>query len=564
MKDHEGAIERVGGNVIGATAAGRIDEDWSHEGGGGNAPLLALGVAIAATACFFLYKPAFYAGCISMLGVLLFVWALRAPLRRDMATRAVAMAFFMPVTAWMLPNIWLVYLVMLAWVPLFAGRLERVAGIYLFSLLLLPGLDMTFEFGGTRLFDFGVHDALAIGSALLVLRDPRRCRISGADDRRVSLLLVVLVFGLARETSFTHFMRTAINVALDYGLPYFILSRSLPVVEAMRSALRWLACAGAAIAPVLVFEVSQTWPIYNELYWRHNVPMLLIVKMRGAMLRAGGPFNEPTSMALVLAMCAFALWLLRDDFRTRARHALLFAVTFAGLSSPQSRNAWVGLGLAIALADIFVDRWSALLHKLVPTAAAITMVVFVASSSPDWSESLGLSGQGSDTAEYRRNLLQRGSEEFWKSPIIGYSSAQLESRLNDMRQGEGIIDYVNSYLWFGLVAGLPGLLVFVANLFSPLAMLWSRRWTLVEIDAYAPAAFVFGCVAMLGMTLVFTSFGLRPSLLAFGFFGFAAALRAACRTYWHEEEEKAEEHAQPVWPQLAAGLPGRPQDPLVR
>ncbi|HUD30544.1 MAG TPA: O-antigen ligase domain-containing protein, partial [Novosphingobium sp.] len=281
-------------------------------GSGGSAPLVALAMIVAAGVTFVVYKPAFYAAGMTTLGVALFAWSLRAPIRHDMARRAIVMAFFMPVVAWLLPNVWMIYFAMLLWVPLFSGQLERIAGVYLFSLLLLPGLDTTFEPGGLKLFDFGIHDALALGATVAILRDPRRSRVSTADDLRVSLLLLVLVVALARETSFTHFLRTTINVGLDYGLPYFILSRGLAGVETMRAAMRWLACAGVGLGSVLVFEAWRQWPIYNELYWRHEVPMLLFVKTRGAMLRAGGPFNEPTSMALVMAMCVFALWLVRD------------------------------------------------------------------------------------------------------------------------------------------------------------------------------------------------------------------------------------------------------------
>lgn len=517
---------------------------------------MASAAAMLATAAvtFVLYKPAFHAACVCTLGVALFVFSLRRSLRRDMGLRAILMSFFMPSLAWMLPSPWLVYLVMLAWVPVFSGRLERVAGIYLFSLMLLPGLDQPIELGGLKLFDFGIHDALALGAAAAIFKDARKSRVASGDDARVGLLLLVLVFAMARDSTFTHFMRTTTNVILDFGLPYYILSRGLAGVEAMRSAMRWLAASGAGLAGVLAYEVWHWWPMYNELYWRQSVPMVLIVKTRGAMLRAGGPFNEPTSIALVMAMCLFALWLLRQDFRTKALHMLLCVVTFVGLSAPQSRNAWIGLGLAILLADVFTGRWVALVRKIVPAAAAIGLIVVVASTSPEWSESLGLSGQGSDTADYRRALLERGTEEFWKSPVLGYPARELEQRLNDMRQGEGIIDYVNTYLWFGLFAGIGGVVVFVANMFGPLVQLWRRRSVLDSIDALAPGAFVFGCMAMLATTLFFTSFGGRIAFLTFGYIGIAAALRTACRPAWSQAEAHEDRETAIAWrPPIAGG-----------
>lgn len=500
-------------------------------------PLALVGMAVTAGITLFAAKAAFYAAAMGTLGVALFVLALRPPFRRDMALRAVLMMFFTPVLAWLLPSVWLLYLAMLLWVPLFSGKLERIAGVYLFNVMLLPGLDTTFAPGGLKLFDVGVHDALAVGAAIAIYRNPLRARVAVSDDVRVGLLIAVVIFALARDTTLTHFLRTTINISLDCYLPYYILSRGLAAVDAMRSALRWLACTGAGLASVLIFEVWSWWPLYNELYWRHGIAMNILVKTRGAMLRAGGPFTEGTSMGLAMAMCLFALWLLRDDFRTRTAHWALCLLTFIGLSAPQSRNAWIGLGLAILLADIFAGRWAALMRKVVPAAALVCMVLVAAGTSPEVSESLGMSGQASDTADYRRNLLDRGTEEFWKSPVAGYSIPELEVRLNDLRQGEGIIDYVNAYLWFALVGGVIGLAIFVANMVVPLAHLWGLRRAVVEVDAAAPAAFMFGCIAMLCLTLFFTSFGGRPTIMAVGFFGFIAAIRTACAGLWYEAYE---------------------------
>ncbi|MGF7153877.1 O-antigen ligase family protein [Novosphingobium gossypii] len=497
-----------------------------NAGRSGFTPWTIAGMLAAAAILFAVARPGFYGACVSTACVLGFVKSLRPDLRQDMAVRAVLITFFMPAIAWVLPSVWLLYFVMALWVPIFARRPDQIAGVYLHSLLLLPGLDLAVEPGGLKLFEVGVHDALALGAVVAIRRTGGGARIAGKDDLRVALLLLVLVFASARSTSFTHFLRTTINIAFDFGLPYYILSRALGHASAMRSAMRWFACSGTALAGILVFEAWQSWPMYNELYWHYGVQMLLIVKSRGAMMRPGGPFNEPTSIALVMVLCLFALWLIRDDFRTRVRHGLLCLLVFLGASTPQSRNAWVAFGIAVLLGDVFLGRWAALVRKVVPTAAAVTLILVAAQVWPSFSESLGLSGQGSDTADYRRDLLRRGTEEFWASPIVGFSRDELEVRLNDMRQGEGIIDFVNTYLWFALVAGVIGLVAFLWNLGAPLFSLWRRRGL---AETAIPAVFVFGCLAALGATLFFTFFATRMAFLTLGFMGFAAAIRAAGR-----------------------------------
>lgn len=502
---------------------------------------------MAALVCWFMARPAFYAACVSTAGVLCFVMSLRPEIRQDMGVRAVVMTFFMPAIAWTLPNIWMLFAIMALWVPLFAGRIDRVAGVYLFALLLLPGLDISIEAGSLKLVDLGVHDALALGATLLIASSPDRARIAPADDMRVGVLLLVLIFIQARDTSATHFLRTTMNVALDFGLPYYILSRSLTDAATMRNALRWLGCGGIALASVLALELWRRWPIYNELYEHYQLPTLLLVKTRGALLRAGGPFNEPTSIALVTALCLVALWLVRDDFRSRLRHSLLCLLVFFGVSAPQSRNAWIALGIAVLLGDVFLGRWKALTGKVVPTVGAIVLILAAASVWPVFSDSLGLSGQASDTADYRRDLLDRGLEEFQKRPLTGYSNAELEVYLEDMRQGEGIIDYVNTYLWFGLFAGIFGTVVFVWNVATPLAQLWQLRRKVFVVGAQEPAAFVFGCIATLCVALFFASFGGRVAYLLIGFFGITAAIRVLCRQVREVEAAPPSKPHVPVW-----------------
>ncbi|WP_245892525.1 O-antigen ligase family protein [Novosphingobium guangzhouense] len=506
-------------------------------------PLVLLGMLGTAAALFVTAKPAFYGACASTAAVLCFVRCMQPSLRQDMAVRALLITFFMPAVAWLLPNVWMLYFVMLMWVPVFSSRPEQIVGIYLHSLLLLPNLDQSVELAGTKLFDIGVHDMLALGAVAAIMmvsgtrgaingaRTGRAPRIARGDDWRVGLLLMVMIFASARETSVTHVLRTTINIGFDFAMPYYILSRGLRDVASMRSAMRWFACSGIALSGVLVFEMWQNWPIYNELYWHYDVPKLLAVKVRGVFMRPGGPFNEPTSIALVMALCLLALWLIRDDFRTRMQHRLLCLGMFLGVSAPQSRNAWVALALAVLLADMFLGRWSALVRKVAPTVTALTMILAAASIYPSFSDSLGLSGQASETADYRRALFDRGIEELVDSPIIGFSRTALEIRLEDMRQGEGIIDYVNTYLWFALVSGVIGLVVFVWNLVVPLMYLWRRRRAEVAAATAVPAAFVFSSLAALSATLFFTFFATRMAYLTVGFMGFAAAIRAIGRAW---------------------------------
>lgn len=243
------------------------------------------------------------------------------------------------------------------------------------------------------------------------------------------------------------------------------------------------------------------------------------------MIRAGGPFVEPTSVAMVLAMCTLALYLSRDYFRNRRTYILLMAVAVAGLIMPQSRGAWVGACIAIAAADILRGHYAQFGRKVFLAGGAISGLFLAAQFSPYLSETLGFSGGSTASSDYRRLLLNRGLEEFANRPILGHSMQELQPRLPDLVQGEGIIDFVNAYIWIMLIGGLVGLVLFLGPFVLFLIGIHrSGRFRGPKKRDVEAGVFVFGTLLMIMEMLFFTSFGMtRPAFYQFALFGFAAA-----------------------------------------
>lgn len=488
-------------------------------------PLLAVGLPALA---YLAIKPALHVAIVSAAAVGIYLYCLLPAARRDMG-RALAIAISMPLIAWTLNNPWMLYAIMVGWVPLFARDTGRVVPVYLFSLLLLPGLDMTAVVGSLKLFDLGVHDALGIGAAAALFCSRGKSRIDWRRD--VPAYAVVLLIGaaLARETSFSHLLRSTSNLMLDYGLPYYIASRGVRNFAEFRRILLWLGCGALVLALLLIYEAMRSWPIYNELYGQYG-GILQMVKSRGGMIRAGGPFVEPTSAAMVLALCTIAIWLCRREFRTARHHGIILLIAFVGLAAPQSRGAWVGLGFALVLAEIYLGRYRSIIKGGLIAGLAFSALFAAALSSPQLSETLGLSGGSSETSEYRRMLFERGMEEYWQSPLFGFPNPELEVRLADLRQGEGIIDYVNSYLWIMLISGAVGLTIFVGAFAHYLWKLIDyRRLPVEDRIGRDSAAFIFAGISMTLEMLFFTSFGTRPAIFIFVLLGFAAALSSLYR-----------------------------------
>lgn len=490
--------------------------------------LLLVGVLSVLLYAYTQIRPALFV-CILSSGALAgFSYCLTPAMRRRIGLTPALVAITMPVLAWLLPNAWLLYATMICVVPLFAYKREEVAPIYLFALLLLPGLDLTVHAGSLKLFEYGVHDALATGATLRLLMRPGRGRVPLRLDMPFIAMLLMMVTAISRDTSITNFLRVLLNGIFDCALPYFIVSRSVRSLDDLRLCMAYLTAAACVLCCILLYEARVGWPIYNMLNDHYHIPVQLTVKLRGGVMRAGGPFLESTSIAMVLAFCLMAAWLSRPIFRSTFFYLGTMALLLLGMTAPQSRGAWIGLIIGTLVADLYRRRVGSAVRRVAIMVAVVASLVAIAPMSPYLTETLGLSGGSADTVDYRQRLFDRGMEEFRKSPIVGYSQPQILIHLADLRQGEGIVDFVNTYIYFMLIAGIVGLSIFVGAFLFYLSELWRWRPRAARGDAdAAPMALVFAGLAMPMEMLVFTSFGGRPEVFVFLFFAFAAAIVAS-------------------------------------
>lgn len=109
--------------------------------------------------------------------------------------------------------------------------------------------------------------------------------------------------------------------------------------------------------------------------------------------------------------------------------------------------------------------------------------------------------------------------------MLGYSMPDLLFVMDDMKQGEGIVDFVNTYLWIILIAGAVGGFIFVGAFVYFLLRLLPFRRPIPGLPGSVPVAtFAFGALVMPFEMLFFTSFGGRPAFFVFALFGLSAAL----------------------------------------
>ncbi|WP_277970647.1 O-antigen ligase family protein [Sphingomonas echinoides] len=408
-------------------------------------------------------------------------------------------------------------------IPIVAGRTRKhLLMVMLVGLFCIPALIVSLNTAGLVIFSWTMQATLGLGG-LVALASSQRDRMTEPGRWNVPLaaFLVLMIIIAIRGTSATNWVRQAIAIISAYGISVVVIGQCLRSAGNRRAFLITLAGIGSMLAAVLTYEARVHWPLYTSLYGKFQVQLPgMMVKFRGGSMRAFGPLDEATNAGFALVIAFAAALACHREFRNGPARYVVPGVVAIGLLAPQSRGGLIGAAVVL-LCYAFYHYGSAGLAKAVALLTSVGALYFARSRLLG-----GATADAQNTADYRQQLFNRGMEEFWKNPIIGDSMDQVTARMEDMRQGEGIIDFVNSYLYFGLALGAVGVLLFCIVLYFPAARLLLER---NRLNRHGPtgtfAGFAFGSLLAAGVMLAFTSIPQRPIIVTLVVAGAALGLR---------------------------------------
>lgn len=472
---------------------------------------------------FELIKTAIFASALLLTGLFCLRLCADRSLVRLLLTRLMILTVITQFATFCAPSILALNLVVGLSIPILATERRLVAPMYLFIQLTIPMVTTVLGIGSVYLLTFDAGMAAGLGAvAALVMRSRGRFPRTIAWDVPALLFFALLVLQAARDTSATNFMRAALEAAWDTLLPYYVVSRSLRTFEDVRVALFGLIAATIALSVLAFYEAFRHWPMYRSVFAHYGISLSsgASVKLRGGFIRSPGPFPEPVSFAFCLAVGFIAIYACRTVFRSRYAHLAILGIATLGILAPQSRGAWMGLVVGIAVYQIFIKQIAGLGRMALYGAVGLIVVVGSSSIGNRVTDTLGVN----NGPDYRVTLFSRGVEEVKKFPLIGRPIGQVYYSLRDLMQGEGIVDFVNTYLYVALVSGLIGLFVFVVILISPMIPLWglrSARW--VNDRDRQQVAFVFSALAAMIAMFAVTSLGGRSQVMLSAMMGLSAA-----------------------------------------
>jgi len=407
---------------------------------------------------------------------------------------------------------WSAYAALLLALPLLAKDRADGAALYCILIVSMPLLSQQLSIGSLYLIPTNKYLFCALGLAIVFMlkRDNR------APARRLShfglpiFLITLLEIAQLRDPSITAMIRQSIPVLLTIPLPYFLISRALRSANDVRRFLLAFTMSGFVMAVVATAEARLHWLIYRQIEGLLQIQMSVngYSKLRAGLIRAPASFPESTTLAIFLVLAIMAAFATRSSFASKGKWWVVLSVLGLGLISANSRSAFLVLPLGLVAWDFYRRRYGALAIKVVGAAGVYVLALFAAQFSAFFAAMVGQDSGTASTSDYRVQLLHRGMEEIRKHPIFGQNLKSALDNLQDLRQGEGIIDLVNGYINYGLVSGYPGMVALgLAFISLCIAMLVARAKLQRNVMQVEAAACVFAVAALSAVSCFFSGFG---------------------------------------------------------
>ena len=287
-----------------------------------------------------------------------------------------------------------------------------------------------------------------------------------SDTLLVAFLGLQLVHLMPYE-SITNTMRRAFLSTIDTFFVLYAFSRlrdGRQIGDVI--ACFWLSCAVMAV--IALFEAAKGWLLYTGLAGIWGDPNQFAWLMRGDTLRAQAASGHSIRLGYLVAMALGLFIYLQRSLPQKTLSWIAFAAFLPALYVTGSRAAWLTAALALILAVLLRPQFGKQLALLTVSGLVAFGALYVTPLKEAVLDRLPLIGSADqDTIEYRQKLAEVSWQLIEQNPFFGDPWAYLQ--MEALRQGQGIIDIVNGYLYTALFSGLVGLALQVGVLLVALA-----------------------------------------------------------------------------------------------
>ena len=422
--------------------------------------------------------PSLYKALVAVMVVTVLVFFLGRPLLRRFMTDAdftVRRNVWLGLTlsAFLIPNYWAYVLVACVVLAYGVQRDTNPAALYVFLLLaMLPtGKDLP-TFGLiNRIFPLDhlrlLSLVILVPVALRLVRSSavpstyaqpagpaERCRLQA--DVLILLYAALQIVLLMPHESITATLRRMVLIGIDMWLPYYVLSRSCRTRESMVEVMAALALAMFVLTPLAVWESSRHWLFYTGLQEQWGTAQIINYLSRGGFVRAQVTAGHSIVLGNAM-MIAFGFWLfLQSRVAPVGWRVLALLTLLIGLAMPSARGPWLGAILVMLVFLALGPNRGSRMFKVFGALAVLSVIALVSPYGDQIIERLPFIGTlDESTVTYRQQLASSSWLLIQQNPWFG--TPGYLAYMEDLRQGQGIIDMVNAYASIALAYGLVAL-----------------------------------------------------------------------------------------------------------
>ena len=370
--------------------------------------------------------------------------------------------FILTASGFLLPNFWL-YILLATCVVYWASKEDsNPAALYMLVLYALPPVEFAIpQFIGmnhARLLSI----VILVPVAIKALND----RYYSASNKLTLLDTLVIAFGLLQLVlfipyeAFTNTIRRFCVYFLETFIIFFALARSgksrAEMVEIITSFL--LSCCVMSL--LAGFESVRSWLLYQYISeaWGQENPMAYL--LRDGKLRSQVSAGHSLALGYILAFgFGLSLYIRNRLENTRAR-ILLPLIIWIGLAAAYSRAPW------LTAIMIFISSFAIQPHglkkaiKVVIIGVAIFGLVILTPVGDGIIAALPFVGTiDQENVTYRQQLAEVSWRLIQQNPWLG--DPFFLDKMEELRQGQGIIDLMNGYASVALFSGSIGLALYL-------------------------------------------------------------------------------------------------------
>jgi len=405
---------------------------------------------------------------------------LRPRLQDDRFGLAVIFAFVSIFTmGFLVTNYFLFYGLYILIVLLVANRRAVGLKIPAFLFTLPANMRMTIPFPGLQqLITVGPAEVLGLVAFPTIFKRREKVMRDWVGPLVILFALIGWMLDLRLDgQTFTNWLRTGVEAVIGIIVPYYAVRNAFDDKKNFSAGMKGLLTAIIIVAVVgfwgtyLSWEFFQQMPLSEAVYNSSSV--------RDGSLRASATLPS-TMFSFMSLFGALILWVYRGSSRVQPLFWLWLLVLLLIAPLSASRGGMLGGVIAIGTYFLFCLPSRGLRRTLYAGGALVVLILLGSITGIDAS---AIDPYG--TFAYRQDLIEAAMVKFQRVPFFGDANYATDPFFDYLVQGQGIVDFVNSYIQVGLRYGLAGLLPFLFIIgLSVRNLIKASR--LIDYDAFGP------------------------------------------------------------------------------